>query len=289
MDKALLQLVTLQDTIGCQKLNDLAFQFAQSLVTIVEHQSSWSENMPLRELIYLSNTYEKILNARKLYQKKLLKIPAPHLYVLYNGEENRPAETIQRLSDAFALSHGIPWGDFQVMVININTEKGHPLLDRCRVLREYSLFVEQVRYYLRQEGLKRDEAMRRAVRSCIEQNILKSFLEKHRSEVESMLFDITEEEFLEIRAEEMAEEIVEERYAKMVEEIAEKKLEEKLKARTEEMMEVRAEERAAKMAEAKVEERERSLIRNIARSGVQPLQISQMTGLSEAQVQKYLA
>lgn len=253
-DKSLLKLVTLQDVLGSHKLNDLAFQYAQSLLSIVEHQSSWSENMPLRELIYLSKTYEKILDMRKLYQKKLCKIPMPHLYVLYNGEEDRPSETIQRLSDAFCLTQGIPWGDFQVIVININYDKQHPLLSRCRTLQEYSLFVQQVRSYLRQEGVNRDEALRRAVRTCIEQDILKSFLENHRSEVENMLFDITEEEFLEIRAAEMAEDLAVEMAEKKAVEIAKKLVEERMRELTDARIEELAEAKAEKIVQEKMAE-----------------------------------
>ncbi|MCI8645366.1 MAG: hypothetical protein HFE76_00930 [Firmicutes bacterium] len=312
-EQPLFEVVTLQNVFGSHKLNDLAFQYSRALVSIVEHQASWSENMPLRELIYLAKTYEKILDMKKLYRKKRCKIPLPHLYVLYNGEEERPLETIQRLSDAYALSQGIHWGDFQVLVININWEKQHPILSKCRVLGEYAQFVHQVRYNLRQEGVNRDEALRSALGTCIEQGILKEFLETHRSEVENMLFDITEEEFLEIRAEEMAEDLVVERnkeldrraeeYDRRAEENDRRA--EETKRRAEEIekyaevlskyakeidkyageLDRRMEEKAAKLAEA----REQTLIRNIARSGVLPAQISQMTGLSEEQVQNYLA
>lgn len=307
------EVVTLQNVLGHHKLNDLAFQYSKVLLSIVEHQSSWSENMPLRELIYLSKTYEKILDMKKLYRKKQCKIPLPHLYVLYNGEEERPLETIQRLSDAYSLSQGMPWGDFHVLIINVNWEKQHPILGKCRVLGEYAQFVHQIRSNLRQEGVNRDDALRSAVSACIEQGILKTFLETHRSEVENMLFDITEEEFLEIRAEEMAEDLVVERnkeldrraeeYDRRAEENDRRA--EETKRRAEEIekyaevlskyakeidkyageLDRRMEEKAAKLAEA----REQTLIRNIARSGVLPAQISQMTGLSEEQVQNYLA
>lgn len=115
------------------------------------------------------------------------------------------------------------------------------------MLGEYAQFVRQVRNNLRQEGVGRDEALRGAVRTCIQQGILKHFLETHRSEVENMLFDITEEEFLEIRAEEMAEERVEEKLEKRLAEITE----EQLKMLTNERMEALVENRAEDLMEKK--------------------------------------
>ena len=52
-DAGRLEIVTLRDAVGNKKLNDLAYQYDLLLLSIVEHQSTWSENMPLRELAYL--------------------------------------------------------------------------------------------------------------------------------------------------------------------------------------------------------------------------------------------
>ena len=75
---------------------------------------------------------------------------------------------------------------------------------------------------------------------------------------------LTEEEFIDIRAEEKAEELVEERAEKLVEE------------------------RAKKLAEERAEEKEREIVCNIARSGMIPAKIVEMTGIPEATVKRYL-
>lgn len=268
-----LEIVTLEDAIYNQKVNDLAFQYSAALLSVVEHQSSWSENMPLREMVYLARTYEKILDNRKAYQKKLYQIPTPHLFVLYNGQEERPTETIQYLSEAFLRKEGSLYGQIMVKIININYHKQHPILLRSRTLREYSYFIEEVRGNMRKKGMDRDEAIRHAIWSCTGKGILKSFLEQHGSEVENMLtLYLTEEEFIDIRAEEKAEELVEERAEKLVEERAKKLVEE----------------RAEKLAEERAEEKEREIVCNIARSGMIPAKIVEMTGIPEATVKRYL-
>ena len=83
-------------------------------------------------------------------------------------------------------------------MININYEKGAELLTSCKTLQEYSFFIYQVRT-LQEQGLKRDEAVRKAIRICKEQDVLRDFLETHEQEVFGMLFrELTEEEAREI-------------------------------------------------------------------------------------------
>ena len=55
----------------------------------------------------------------------------------------------------------------------------------CRKLYEYAYFVQKVREFLG-EGLIRDVAIDRAVLHCIEADILKDFLSRHRAEVKDL-------------------------------------------------------------------------------------------------------
>ena len=55
----------------------------------------------------------------------------------------------------------------------------------CRKLYEYAYFIQKVRDFL-EEGLIRDAAIDRAVVHCIEADILKDFLSRHRAEVKDL-------------------------------------------------------------------------------------------------------
>ena len=69
----------------------------------------------------------------------------------------------------------------------------------------YSFFIKKVNEFKEQFSL--DESVTRAVKYCIENNILKEFLEDNGSEVYNMLFDdLTMEEIAEIRYKEGREE-----------------------------------------------------------------------------------
>lgn len=125
-----LKIETLEEALYNHLLNDLAFQYDYRLLSIVEHMSTWSDNMPIRDLLYLGRTYEKILPNEEVHREAQQKILVPHLYVLYNGVKEKPLESTQRLSDAFAFEEKDRMAELRVKVININYHKRHPILER---------------------------------------------------------------------------------------------------------------------------------------------------------------
>ena len=55
-------------------------------------------------------------------------------------------------------------------------------------LKEYSTFVHEVNYGLQHEKLPFEQAVSRAIRVCIQRDIMKGFLQEHGAEVENMLY-----------------------------------------------------------------------------------------------------
>ncbi len=70
--------------------NDISFCVGNRLVILLEHQSTWNPNMPLRFLWYLGNLYKSIVDKDIIYKGELVKIPSPEFYVLYNGTREIP-------------------------------------------------------------------------------------------------------------------------------------------------------------------------------------------------------
>ena len=188
---------TLKNVLYMGQLNDLSFTVDGRLVVLIEHQSTINHNMPLRLFLYAARVYESIIDRKKLYSKNPLKIPAPEFIVLYNGEEPYPDYTELELSDLYTDASDIrpdgmtpgnpvkPSLELRVRVYNINDGRNPGLLEKSETLNGYSIFVGKVR----QNGkiMPREEAMNAAVEYCVRNNILKSFLEKHSSEVFNML------------------------------------------------------------------------------------------------------
>jgi hypothetical protein len=192
--------------------NDISFIIDNRLVVLIEHQSTISENLPLKIFKYIEKVYDKMVDYRKIHIKQLIKISKPEFIVLYNGKEPFPETKTLRLSDAYMdMEELITEKDrvsleLVVQVYNINHGQNHEIQQRCETLNEYSLFIDKIREYEKTE-LTLDKSIECAIKYCLENNILKEFLRDHGSEVISMMVDdYTTEDFIEAIREEALEE-----------------------------------------------------------------------------------
>jgi len=104
--------------------------------------------------------------------------------VFYNGEAQYPSQTELKLSDAFAVKSTKPCLELLVKVININYNKDSKLLEKCKPLEEYTQFVETVRRHIR---LDAENGFKNAIKECIQNDILRDYLERKSREVMNML------------------------------------------------------------------------------------------------------
>ena len=76
--------------------NDLAFTIGNSVVAFIEQQSTPNRNMAIRLLQYYSSMLNRLPDIqRQLYGNRLVSIPAPIFYMLYNGTDKIPASPIR--------------------------------------------------------------------------------------------------------------------------------------------------------------------------------------------------
>ena len=191
-DEAALEIVTLENAIYMGMKNDLAFIVDTGLF-LYEHQSTYTPNMPLRDLFYISAEYQKFVNHRSLYSSVIQKTPAPNFIVFYNGTEKKEDSWINYLSEAYQNLSGEPNLELKVLTLNINEGNNGELMEQCQILREYAQYVAKVREYARETEL--DVAVEQAVNDCIQNNILTEFLRKNKSEVIAMsIFEYDKEE-----------------------------------------------------------------------------------------------
>ena len=163
--------------------------------------------MPLRFLLYIAREYEKLLNMKAMYKNKLVKIPSPEFFVVYNGNKNCPKEDMLKLSDAF--KEPIINLELKVKVININYEENKEFLTKSKILYDYSYFVYLVKNYAIEYGA--EYGIIKAINECINADILSTFLKNNGSEVYNMIkaeFDI--DKYIEVRVEEELEDALNE-------------------------------------------------------------------------------
>lgn len=191
-----LRIVTLENAVYMNMKNDLAFLIDFHLY-LYEHQSTYNPNMPLRDLFYVSREYQKLIDERSLYTSSLVEIPAPKFITFYNGIKPIPETVHLKLSDSYYTKEKEPDLELKVTMFNINVGNHQKLLESCRVLKEYMLYVECVRKYAAQPDMTLDAAVCRAVDECIKQNILADFLKKNRAEaIYVSIFEYDEEKEL---------------------------------------------------------------------------------------------
>ena len=183
-----IQIFRLEKGISLSMRNDASL-ILDMYLNIYEHQSTYSPNMPLRSLFYLTEMYKILVKDKDLYGRTLIKIPTPKFVVFYNGTEDRPSVETLRLSDAFIHKTDTPDLELVCTVYNINPEKNDELLKKCPVLAEYMQFIEKIR---QNEKAGDERPIENAIDWCIEHDILREFLKEHRSEVlKAMTIDMT--------------------------------------------------------------------------------------------------
>ena len=184
---------TIDDVIYMKMKNDVSFILDNQMV-LLEHQSTYNPNMPLRGLLYFAKLYEGMINISKnIYYPKLIKIPTPQYIVLYNGTDRKiNGKKVLKLSDAFEKTDKTNGYEWTATMIDINYGKNQDLLLKCKKLGEYSYFVDCVRKYSAKMSFPK--AIDEAVKECIEKGILADFLKKHIAEVRTVLLTEFDEE-----------------------------------------------------------------------------------------------
>lgn len=183
-----LEVNTLENVLYLSMKNDVSFLVGGTM-NLYEHQSTFNPNMPLRGVFYFSRLYEGYVadNNLMIYHEKRVRLPKPKYIVFYNGTKNQPDSMELRLSDCFEnTDNEAPCLECTATMLNINYGHNQELMKHCRRLEEYSLFVQCVREYIQSEPSVED-ALEKAIDTCINQNVLADFLKKHRAEVTNMI------------------------------------------------------------------------------------------------------
>ena len=173
--------VTLKSVMTSHLYNDLGFTLGNRTVYLIEAQSSWSPNIALRLMMYLSDTYKEHIKRTRQdsYGSKPVSLPEPELYVLYSGEKEVPPE--------ISMSQ-VHWGkDNHFLEVNVKVLRG----GGDDILSQYLEFGE---IYYRNRGVygPTSEAVIKTIQECKEKGILTDYLTEREAEVMdimTLLFD----------------------------------------------------------------------------------------------------
>ena len=163
--------------------NDISCVFRNRQLVLIEHQSTLNENMPLRMWFYLVELLKRKINpSTQVFDEPLIKFPAPHFFVIYNGLKNAADQREMNLSDAFAGSPNI---NLKVQFLNVNAGHNRELIARSKALNNYCIFVDRVKYN-RKQGMTLKEAIREAIDYCIREGVMADYLTTNFKEAMNM-------------------------------------------------------------------------------------------------------
>lgn len=198
-----LEITTIDDVVYMGMKNDTSF-IIDHVMSLYEHQSTFSPNLPLRGLLYFADLYRAHIEPvkRRLYSETPLLIPTPQYIIFYNGTKEEPEEKELHLSDLFIQKDNVPCLECTAVVLNINLGHNRELMEKCSALKQYAQFVACIRDCV-QKYQNYETGTKAAVDYCIENGILSDLLLKNKSEVVNMILtEFDEEDYREFLREE---------------------------------------------------------------------------------------
>ena len=131
-DSENLEINTLENAIYMSMHNDVSF-IIDSRLSLYEHQSTYSPNLPLRYLLYVSEIYAGMTKDENLYGQKIVNIPPPRFLIFYNGIDPYPEQMVLKLSDLYTIKEEELSLELTAVMLNINRGYNEELLDRIPV------------------------------------------------------------------------------------------------------------------------------------------------------------
>lgn len=198
------EIKTLESVFFIDRENDLCFTIADRYIVMGEHQSTINPNIPLRDSIYFGRIFEHLVKGDYIYGEKLVKIPTPEFYLMYNGTKDWDTGLL-RLSDCFESPAPENSMELVVKVVNVSYNEKSEVLQRSETLMGYSKLISYI-----QEGLKHElelsEAIDASIKRCINEGVLEKFLRENGREIGNMLYEeVTWENVVKLRSDQAYE------------------------------------------------------------------------------------
>jgi hypothetical protein len=179
-------LMTLSSLMMRNRFNDLGFLVRDRLLVLVECQSTFTENILIRFILYLADTYNRYISKMNLnvYGTKKVRLPIPELYVIYHGDRGDKPDKISLSKDIFGVeSADNIFVDVKARIIydSIPGDIINQFITFARV------FDEQIQLYGRTR-----KAVEETLRICRDQDVLKEYLKN--KEAEEIMFTWLDEQ-----------------------------------------------------------------------------------------------
>lgn len=176
--------VTIKNILTDQQYNDLGFRIGNTVLLLLEAQSTWTVNIVIRIMMYLMQTYNDYCteNGLDLYGSKRVELPKPELYVIFTGDRKDHPEYIS-LKDEFWNGDAVV--DAKVKVIY----DGQP----GDIINQYVTFTRVANDQMKKYG-RTQKAAEETIRICINEDVLADYLKEKEVEVMDIMTALFDEE-----------------------------------------------------------------------------------------------
>lgn len=176
--------ITIHNIMTNEIYNDVGFMVGEKILILTEAQSSWTENIAVRILIYLMVTYQDYIRETKqnVYKSKKVRLPRPEMYVVYTGSRKERPETISLAEEFFGGQNDFL--DAKVKVL-YGSDEGD-------IISQYVAFTKVYDEQRRLHGRTRT-AVTETIRICKDRNVLKEYLSEREKEVENIMLAMYDE------------------------------------------------------------------------------------------------
>ena len=176
------------DTAACYAAMDaflLPSLFEGLPVVLVEAQSTWTVNIIVRGLLYLTRSYQDYLKrtGQNLHGSRRVELPRPEIYVIYTGERKSRPEKLLLSQEFFGGEEGAV--EVRVQMI-YDGEEGD-------IISQYVSFTKVLKEQVRRWG-RTKEAVKETIRICKDQEILEEYLAEREEEVISIMADLFDDD-----------------------------------------------------------------------------------------------
>lgn len=177
--------VTVSNVLVNDIYNDVGFRVGSTLLILIECQSTWTENIIFRALMYLVQTYREYFKQTKqnIYKSKKLKMPKPEIYVIYTGNRKTRPEEISLVDEFFGGEHICL--DLKVKMIYDGRDGD--------IINQYVVFTKVCNEQVGIHGRTR-KAIKETIRICKGRNVLREYLENKEQEVLDMFTELYDQE-----------------------------------------------------------------------------------------------
>lgn len=177
--------ITIKNVLTDGIYNDLGFLSGDRFVLLLEAQSLWTENIIVRALLYLAQTYHDYFERtnQNLYTHRKVKMPKPELYVIYTG--NR-----KDISPVISLSREFFDGDDTAVDVKVRVICEN---DTDSIINQYIIFCKVYNEQMKLYGRTR-KTVTETIRICKDRDVLKDYLHDREREVVSIMMSLFDDE-----------------------------------------------------------------------------------------------